>query len=64
MKSLKQDSKYKNEYNIFSTVIYTTGDLYKYMDEVYVTTIRKFGKVGSVEKIGVWKDGGIDYIKK
>jgi hypothetical protein len=64
MKSLKQDSKYKNEYNIFATVLSTTGDLYKYMDEVYVTTIRKFGKVGSVEKIGVWKDGGIDYIKK
>jgi len=63
MKSLKQDSKYKNEYNIYATVLSTTGDLYKYMDEVYVTTIRKFGKVGSVEKIGVWKNGKIDYIK-
>ena len=63
MESLKQSKGYKNEYLLYATVLSSTGDFYTKLDEVYVTTIRKYGKVGSVEKIGVWKNGKIDYIK-
>ncbi len=63
MESLKQSKGYKNEYLLYATVLSSTGDFYTKLDEVYVTTIRKYGKVGSVEKIGVWRNGKIDYIK-
>jgi len=63
MESLKQSKGYKNEYLLYATVLSSTGDFYTKLDEVYVTTIRKYGKVGSVEKIGVWKNGKINYIK-
>ena len=63
MESLKQSKGYKNEYLLYSTVLSSTGDFYTKLDEVYVTTIRKYGKVGHVEKIGVWKNGKIEYIK-
>jgi hypothetical protein len=59
MQSLKQSKTYKNEYHIFATVLSTTGDVYEYMDEVYVTTTIKMGKVGTVEKIGVWRKGKV-----
>jgi hypothetical protein len=67
MYSIKQNSKYKNEYDVFSTVL-IPGKKHKskYNErdaEVYVTFSPRQGKFKDVEYIGKWKDIRDKYMK-
>jgi hypothetical protein len=59
MQPLKQSKSYKNEYDLFATVLIPPKRSiagYKEMDEVYVTFSPRHGKFRSVPYLGKWNE--------
>jgi len=62
VKSPVQSRMYKNEYNAFVTCIVSNTNFYKPLEQYYITSVIKYGKLGNVDYLGKWNyDDKIDY---
>jgi hypothetical protein len=53
---------YKNEYKAYVSCIVSNTNVYKPFEEYYITSVIKYGKLGSVDYLGRWNyDDKIDY---
>jgi len=61
-KSPVQSRIYKNEYDALVTCIVSNTNFYKPLEEYYIKSVIKYGKLGNVDYLGKWNyDDKIDY---
>jgi hypothetical protein len=61
-KSPVQSRIYKNEYDALVTCIVSNTNFYKPLEEYYITSVIKYGKLGNVDYLGKWNyNDKIDY---
>jgi hypothetical protein len=61
-KSPVQSRAYKNEYDALVTCIVSNTNFYKPLEEYYITSVIKYGKLGNVDYLGKWNyNDKIDY---